>query len=65
MKYVYLSTNGVIKATYNNVSHLRTDEGLVKVKRAADVTEPEFKTFDPYVLVAVIRLGEGERLVIA
>ena len=63
-RYLYFSKDRVLKATYDDVAGLVTDEGLVKVMRKANEQDFEFHTYCPYVTMAIIRLGDGERLVL-
>ena len=63
-RYLYFSKDRALKATYEGVTVLRIDEGLTRVMRKANEQEYEYQTFDPYVTVAIIRLGDGERLVL-
>jgi hypothetical protein len=49
-------------STYEGVAMLRTDHGLVRLLRRANEQEPEYHAYDPYVTLAIIRLGDGEAL---
>lgn len=48
--------------TYEGVALLRTDHGLIRLLRSSNENDPEYHTFDPYVTLAIIRLGDGESL---
>jgi hypothetical protein len=50
---------GRIIAIYEGVAIARTDRGLVRLLRRANEQEPEYHTYDPYVTLSIIRLGEG------
>jgi hypothetical protein len=51
-----------IVQTFEGVAFLRMDHGLVRILRKANEQEPEYHTYDPYVTIAIIRLGEGGRI---
>ncbi len=63
MRYIYLNASGSSKTAYEGVASLRTDHGLVRVMRRANEDDREYHSFDPFVTIAVIRLGDGERIV--
>jgi hypothetical protein len=48
--------------TFEGVAFLRMDHGLVKLLRKANEQEPEYHTYDHYVTIAIVRLGEGGRI---
>ena len=63
MNYSYNGTGGLRKVLYEDIDALRTEHGLLVLMRKAEKGDPEYKTFDSYKVYAVIRLGDGERIV--
>lgn len=63
MNYAYNNCSGHLKVLYKDIDGIRMDHGLVKLVRIAVEGDIEYDYNDPFVTIAIIRLGEGERLV--
>ena len=64
MNYAYYGTGGIRKMLYQDIDAARIEHGLVRLMRKVKPGDPAaYRIYDPYTTYAIIRLGDGERLV--